>query len=178
MRTKAFFLTIAALALVAAGIGPANARAEETTRCTFAYVINLSPGLSTQPSSGTVTTNGSTGKMDCKGPVNGQPARGKGTIGIDGHYGFRDPDSCASGITGGGEGIGSTALMVPTKAGEQRMDDWYSLTYGKPSSRGVLSGTFEGGHYSGTFSIYPLKGDCLTSPLTQALVTGEALLKS
>jgi hypothetical protein len=177
MRTKAFFFTAAAFALLAAGIGPAGAQ-QETTRCTFVYVINLSPGLSAQPSTGTVTTNGRTGKMECKGLVNGQEARGKGAIGIDGHYGIKDADSCASGITGGGEGAGSTAMMIPTRAGDQTMDDWYTLTYGGPSSRGVMSGTFEGGRYSGTFSIYPLKGDCVSSPLTQALVTGEAILKS
>jgi hypothetical protein len=177
MRTKAFFFTTAALALLAAGIGPASA-GEGPTRCTFLYVIHLSPGLSALPSTGTVTTDGPTGKMECKGPVNGQQARGTGAIGIDGHYGVQDPDSCASGIIGGGEGAGTTAMMIPTRAGDQTMDDWYTLTYGGPSSRGVMSGTFEGGRYSGTFSIYPLKGDCVSSPLTQALVTGEAILKS
>lgn len=177
MRTRAFFFTATALTLLGYGIGPAEAG--NVTRCTFAYVVTLSPGLSVQPSSGTVTTNGSTGKMDCNGPVNGHQARRGGTIGIDGHYGIQDADSCASGIIGGGEGTGSTALMVPTGAGEQKMTDWYTLTYGgQPSGRGVVTGTFEGYHYSGTFSLYPLKGDCVTAPLTKALISGEAVLRS
>lgn len=176
MRTRALFLTATALTLLGFGIGPAEAG--DGTRCTFAYVVNLSPGLSYQPSSGTVTTNGPTGKMDCEGPVNGHEARGDGTIGLDGHYGTKDADSCASGIIGGGEGAGSAALMVPTSAGEQKMIDRYTLTYGQASGRGVVSGTFEGDRYSGTFSLYPLKGDCVTAPLTKALVTGEAVLRS
>jgi hypothetical protein len=175
MRTRALFLSFMALTLFGSGAGSAGAG--EGTRCTFAYAVTLSPGLSVQPSTGTVSTDGPTGKLDCDGPVNGREARGAGTIGIDGHYGLDGGDSCASGFAGGGDGAGSSTLTVPTRGEDQRVTDTYALTYGQPSSRGVISGTFHGDRYSGTFSLYPLEGDCVTSPITRALLTGEGVLR-
>jgi hypothetical protein len=168
--------TIATFTLLAWPAGTGLAGAREGTRCTFAYVITLSPGLSTEGSSGTVTTNGPTGKLDCDGPVNGRKPNGEGTIGISGNYGTTDSDSCTSGLVGGGEGAGSTTLAVPTRGGEQVVTDGYALTYGQTSSKGVVSGAFEGERYSGTFDLHPLEGDCVTRPITKVLVTGEGFL--
>lgn len=35
-----------------------------------------------------------------------------------------------------------------------------------PSKDGVMSGAFEGDHFSGRFGLRPLEGDCVNSPLT------------
>ena len=179
MRTRALCLTAMTLTLFGSLAGTAPASAYRETHCTFAYYISLSPGLSTQPSSGSLTVTdgrGSTG-IDCHGPVNGQHPTGNGTMSIDGNYGTEQADSCASGILGGGEAKGVNIITVPTSSGTQKVINNVTFTYGQPSSRGVVSGTFEGDHYSGTFGLWPTEGNCITRPITKAYITGEGVLR-
>lgn len=53
------------------------------------------------------------------------------------------------------------------------------MTYGELSTKGgVVSGTFTGDRFSGTFEFTPMEGDCFTSPITKVHVTGEGVLHS
>src|SRR5258706_9801284 len=84
-------LLVANLVLLLLGWGAvvrvAGAADESSTPCAFEADVSLSPGLSRSPSSGTFTTKGESGTLDCQGDVGGgQPATGRGTFGADGRY--------------------------------------------------------------------------------------------
>lgn len=50
--------------------------------------------------------------------------------------------------------------------------------YGEPSTTtgGVVSGRFKGERFDGRFDVMPTEGDCITSPITKAAITGETFL--
>src|SRR5581483_3829717 len=104
-----FGAVAAALTLAVVPVGPARSARPEAqappgptqTHCTFTSTIALAPGLSVVPSSGTFTSGGETGTVSCDGPVRGIVPTGPGTLGVEGRYGTRDPDTCF-----GGEGEG------------------------------------------------------------------------
>ena len=164
---------IIALALVS---GPAISTATAAsggTQCTWEFDVVASPGLSTNPSSGTVVTNGETGTSSCDGPVNGSKPTGPGKSGYDGRYGTKDPDTCQS----GGEGAGTFTITVPTSAGDQRISDAdNTYTYGGFKAGSPFSGEFKGSRMSGTFDVQPLDGDCASKPVTKFRVNGKITL--
>jgi len=127
--------------------------AENTMSCTAEADFTITPGLSTNPSSGTFTTGDKPGTLDCKGG-------GKGTIAFSGKYGTKDPDSCSS----GGEGI---ATDTYTFADGSKISDDIEFTYG-PFQGGALGGSYKGPKSSGTFEVTSIEGDCVTKPLTNA----------
>jgi hypothetical protein len=155
---------------------PTGASAEGQTTCKFAENTTISPGLSTQPGSGTFTVKG--GTMECTGSVNGQQVTGKGVEDQDGHYGVQHPNSCASAITGDGDGKGVINMTIPTSDRDQHVTSLFTLTFGGkvPTHGGLAAGEFKGDHFSGTFEFTPTEGDCVTKPLTKAHVTGEGVL--
>jgi hypothetical protein len=160
MRTKTWLLTVLALMTVALPIGDAGAARQ--MRCTFDVVVTVSPGLSASGSSGTFSSGGETGTVDCNGR--------QGTFGTDGRYGTKDPDSCSS----GGEGTGVHNITL----GSQQTASHFTFTYGELSTKGgVVSGKFDGDHFTGTFEFTPTEGDCFTQPMTEADVTGEGVLR-
>jgi hypothetical protein len=162
MPPKTWLLTILSLATVALPIGDAGAAGR--MRCTFELDVVVEPGLSASGSSGTFSSRGETGTIDCG-------KDGHGTIGTDGKYGVKDPDSCSS----GGEGTGVHNI---TLNGDQKTASHFTFTYGELSTKGgVVSGTFEGDHFTGTFEFTPTEGDCFTQPMTEADVTGEGVLR-
>src|SRR5207245_5635400 len=168
LRSRALLLTTMALTITGLPGGTASAGGpEKGTHCTFAYYLVLSPGLSIQPSSGDLVTTqgrGPTG-IDCDGPVNGHKPSGNGMMKVWGRYGTDHPESCASGLTGDGRSRAMSSIEVPTAGGLQKVMNRMSLSYGQPSSNGVVSGTFEGDHYSGTFGLWPVEGNCTTRPI-------------
>src|SRR2546428_13331990 len=85
--------------------------AKEGTRCKFEFEVVLSPGLWMSPNSGPHATR-DPGTLTCKGLVNGKQPTRAGTLGDEGRYGTKDPDSCS-----GGEGYGVDTLKVPTAGG-------------------------------------------------------------
>lgn len=165
---------IIALALMSGpGVATATATSGSGTHCTWQFDVVAAPGLSTNPSSGTVTTNGDTGTATCDGPVNGNKPTGPGTSGYDGHYGTKDPDTCQ----GGGEGAGTFTITIPTSAGDQRISDTdNTYTYGGFKGGSPFSGAFKGSHMSGTFEVQPLDGDCASKPVTKFRVNGKITL--
>lgn len=154
---------------------PSVQAASGPTVCTFAFDLVASPGLSTSPSSGTLTTNGQTGTISCNGPVNGRQPTGPGRTGIQGRYGTKGGDTCQSG--GGGDGV--NAITIPTSAGNQDITNTFTYTYGPLQSGGLFAGQFQGDRLSGTFESRPNGvATCATTPMTRFHVTGKGTLRS
>jgi hypothetical protein len=178
-RARGLLIAAVALTFFGATGGTVSAGTQSEAQCAFAADIVLSPGLSLQSSSGTMTTGGPTATEDCTGPVNGHDINGSAVFSGDYRYGTRHPDSCAAGLMGDGEGTGIEYRTYPTTGGEQRVTDRMTFHYGQPSTRGgVISGTFEGEHCSGTFELTPTEGDCVTRPITKAHVTGHEVFRT
>jgi hypothetical protein len=158
-------IALALLVLVAASAAPPRAavRAASPTACDFQADYTISPGLSTSPSSGTVTTNGDTGTITCSGPVNGKNPTGPGKIGVTGHYGTKSGETCQSG--GGGDFVAN--FSVPTSSGSEHVTVTGTFTYGGIQG-GLFNGQFQGDRMSGTFQVRPTQGDCVTAPMTKA----------
>jgi hypothetical protein len=175
MRTKALLIMVAAvapLAVLASPIGSGSAGAEGGTHCHIVKDDTLSPGLSVQPSTGTFTTP-TLGTLECHGPVNGKDPTGPGTVGEQGRYGTKDPDTCQ----GGGEGDGVFAMTIPVSGGVEKFSAAFTFTYGELSTRGgIVAGKFQGDGISGTFEVTPTEGDCVVRPITKIHVTDDFML--
>jgi hypothetical protein len=147
----AMFGAVAAASWVLPGMATPVAGQAQTT-CTGEHDFTLTPGLSNEPGSGSFTTGGETGTIDCQGE--------KGSWGFAGEYGTKDPDSCTS----GGEG---TVTHSVTWAGGENITEDGEFTYGALQS-GVFGGSFETPRMSGDFEVTPTEGDCVTAPITKA----------
>jgi len=81
-----------ALASVA---GPAQAAGDAPdTPCQAEIFVNLDPGVSLQPSSGSFASNGQDGHVACTGDIDGRHSVAGGTGGAVGRYGVDAPNSC------------------------------------------------------------------------------------
>ncbi|HEY3240485.1 MAG TPA: hypothetical protein VGL92_13020 [Acidimicrobiia bacterium] len=135
-------------------------RAEPSTVCTGREVFRVAPGLSMQPTTGTIKTAGEQGSEECSGPVEGQRPTGTIRTVHSAFYGYIDPDTC--------QGIEAKAYAdhsIPTAAGIVTFRNNFTASF-NPSKDGAMSGAFEGDHFSGRFTLRPLEGDCVNSPLT------------
>lgn len=168
-RIRIIVFAAALLALAAT----AQAQAQTAAACTFSTHVTLSPGVSTTPSTGTFTTGGQTGTIDCQGVIAGAMITGPGTVGYSGSYGtgLLGPDDCAQ-----GGGSGTFDYTIPTTAGA------YGVSGGFTFQRVALAGEFTGraegaGYFAGVFEFTPDEGqDCVNVPVTSASVTGQAVL--
>ncbi len=149
-RLACFGVVIAATWALPGMATPVAGQAERT--CTGEHDFTISPGLSNNPTSGTFTTDGETGTIDCQGE--------KGSWGFAGAYGTKDPDTCTSG------GEGTVTHSVTLASGEKITDDG-EFTYGALQN-GVFGGSFKTSRMSGDFEVTPTKGDCVTAPITKA----------
>jgi hypothetical protein len=169
-------ITAALMAFAGATIGsPATGavRAQAPTACTIVFDVVAAPGLTTSPSSGTITTNGETGTLNCNGPVNGKQPTGQGTSGIVGHYGTKGGDTCQS----GGAGDGVESFTVPTSSGKEHVTNTITFTYGGIQG-GLFTGQFQGDRMSGTFTARPGGvATCTTTPMTKFHVDGKGTLR-
>lgn len=160
MKSMLRYLTALVLLSTALTAAP-TAGAQQATECNTTAVLVFRPGLSETPSSGTY--NARDGREECNGPIQGAQPTGPITVDLDGRYGASDPDTCS----GGGEGWGVANHHVPTRDGTRTFRVIYTYKAGGISG-GLVSGTFDGDYFSGTFNFRPVKGDCVSSPLTQA----------
>jgi hypothetical protein len=135
--------------------------AQQGTECNATAILTFTPGLSETPTSGTHT--GRDGTEECNGPIQGEQPTGPVTVDFDGRYGTRDPDTCS----GGGEGWGVANHYVPTKDGTKTFRVIFTVKFGGIAGS-LVSGTFDGDYYSGSFTFRPLQGDCINSPVTKA----------
>jgi hypothetical protein len=133
---------------------PAGAE-QQGTDCRGKAIMTFTPGLSDTPSSG--THSGSEGKSDCNGPMATE---------WYGRYGTQDPDTCSK----GGEGWGVATQTAPSVKGPENFDAVFTFQY-LAISNGLISGSFQGDYFSGTFQLRPLEGDCVNSPVTKSELT-------
>jgi hypothetical protein len=147
--------------LVGTVVTAVPADAALATMCTGTDVIRVSPGLSmSTPSSGTLQSEGGHGTEECHGPVDGHQPTGSIKVVHSATYGYVDPDTC-----GALEAKAFAVHSVPTAEGEMEFTNHFTASF-KPLSDGVMAGSFKGDHFSGRFTLRPLEGDCITSPLT------------
>ena len=168
---KRSFLLIGAALLAVGAMPVGQARAAGGTPCTFEYDAVISPGLSSSPSSGSITSNGETGTITCNGPVNGKQPTGPGTFGVDARYGTKRGATCQS----GGEGEGALAFTIPTSSGAEHVTGHYTFTFGGLQN-GLVSAQFEGDRMSGTAEVTPRDGDCASKPMTKVHAKGKGTL--
>lgn len=135
--------------------------AQQPTECNTTTVLNFRPGLSETPGSGTY--NAREGTEECNGPIQGEQPTGPVSVDLDGRYGTSDPDTCSE----GGEAWGVAKHNVPTKDGTKTFTVIYTVKFGGISG-GLVSGTFNGDYFSGTFTFRPVQGDCISAPVTKA----------
>ena len=174
MRRVLVLTAILTVGLVAPPVGAPAGADEGGTPCAFEADVSLSPGLSRSPSSGTFTTKGESGTLDCQGDVGGgQPATGRGTFGADGRYGTGgNGDSCDSRA---GQGDGTAHLTVPVEGGTRHIDDPFRLTY-RVDGRSVV-GEITGQRFSATFDVTRSNGDCLWHSVTRIHIKGRGNLR-
>jgi hypothetical protein len=171
-KLKATALGIITLLGVAATANLPIARAAGGTPCTYEFDVVAAPGLTSTPSSGTISSNGETGTATCNGPVNGKQPSGPGKTGVDGHYGIKDGDTCQ----GGGEGDGVQVFTFPTSDGTEHIKNTFTYDYGAFKAGALISGTFTGDRVSGTFTAQPVDGDCASRPVTKFHVKAKGTL--
>jgi hypothetical protein len=143
--------TLALATSVALPAAPAGA-SETGPVCAGYDTVEISPGLSTEPSSGTINHVGPLGEENCYG---GDPDGYKptGPIRIE-HY-INYSGTCSDPVM-----KGYALHHIPTAEGVKTVRNDFTA--------GLFTG--QGSKFSGAFVVRDLKGDCVTAPLTYARV--------
>jgi hypothetical protein len=170
--TRRSSITVLALATLAAATllaaAPAQAASKTAAACASQFTATINPGFSPVPGSGTQTTNGQTGTIACVGKIAGRRITGPGTVGFDGTYA---EGTCASATV-----TGTVRATIPTKGGDQHLVG--ALTVQRTALIVRVHVQFQGIHYSGIGSVIPLQGNCLVTPLREALIVLTGTLSS
>lgn len=170
-RNSVLMMGVVVLLTAAMPANPARG-ASGGTPCNFEFEVFASPGLSTSPTSGTVSTQGEKGTMTCDGPVNGQRPTGPGSAGFEGRYGSQKAFSCHD----NGQGEGVLSVTLPRAGGSEHVTSNSTYTHGAYQDGRLFSGTVRGERFSGTFEARPTEGDCVSTPITRFRVTGQGTL--
>jgi hypothetical protein len=158
-----------AVAATCALIGASSAQAAAATSavCTPRISVAIDPGFRVRPGSGTLTSHGETGSIVCTGRIGGHRVTGAGTVGLDETYVRGD---CLAHV-----GTGTVRISVPTTAGIKH------LTGAATSRRTALGlraeARFPGARFTGVGVAIPTKGDCVLTPLRQALIAVTGRLR-
>lgn len=144
-----------ALARPAGAIHPTDPATQSTT-CDLTAIGTFKPGLGLLKHTQKITLSGSL--TSCVGGgVTGASGKGKGSGSL----------SCTS-------GSGTAKVQLTWDNSQQSL---LSLTVDVSSgtlSGQVIKGLFAGEQVTGSGTLTPIKGNCLTSPVTKAQVTGTA----
>jgi hypothetical protein len=163
-------LRLGALATLAAGalLGTTSAQASGTTSavCSPQLSVTINPGFRVAPSSGTISSGGETGSLICSGDIEGHRVTGPGTVGLDETYASGD---CLSHVA-----TGTVRVSVPTTAGVVHLVG--AATSHRTALALVAEAQFPGASYSGVGVALPTQGDCVLTPMRQALLTVSGLL--
>jgi hypothetical protein len=158
-----------ALASVA---GPARAADDAPdTPCQAQITVNLDPGVSLQPSSGTFASNGQDGQVACSGPINGRSTAAGGSGGAVGKYGVDSPNSCSQ-LTG--KTVFTITASLPSGTGPITFKDTVTGEYGPLQNNWFFGGSFKGPHSYGTFKFTPVDSDCVVRPVKKLFVNAQA----
>lgn len=161
---------IAALAALAAAAPSAAADGQTTgatsALCTSRLTATITPGFTTTPSTGTLTTHGQTGVISCVGKLRGHRITGPGSLGVNQtHTGA----TCQAAI-----GTGTVRVTIPTTSGMSHMVGALSV-----QRRGLLVHVevrFPGARLRESGVAIPKDGDCLATPLRQTMVVLTGVL--
>ncbi len=157
----------AMLTVALTGVGGSAAQAAgdpADTPCTAELTVDLDPGVSLQPSSGSFHTQGQDGSLTCSGPVDGQTPVAGGKGGAVGRYGIDAPNSCSK-LDGKLEFTITASL--PTEHGQINFTDHGTGEYGPGEGSWFFGGSFKGQKTYGTYKLTPVGGDCLVRPVRQ-----------
>jgi hypothetical protein len=148
LRISASLAVVALAASVALPVTPARA-SEPGPMCVGYDVLEVSPGLSAVPTSGTVNHVGPLGQETCYG---GDPLgyKATGPIGIE-HY-ITYSGTCADPVL-----KGYALHHIPTAEGVKTIRNDFTAGLG----------AFQGRKFSGTYAVREMKGDCVGAPLTR-----------
>lgn len=107
--------------------------------------------------------------MSCDGPVRGIVPTGPGTLGVEGRYGTKRPDTCF-----GGEGEGRFSFTFPTATGVGKRSNVFTFSF---SLVGLSRSGFSGDGFGGGFDdVEPQEGDCVVHPITKLVVKGHGTI--
>jgi hypothetical protein len=163
-------LRLGVVATLAAGalVGASSAQASDATSavCSPQLSVTISPGFRVAPSAGTISSGGETGSLICTGDVDGHRITGPGTVGLDESYARGD---CLSHT-----GVGTVRVSIPTTAGVVHLAG--AATSRRTALALVADAQFPGASFSGAGVAIPTQGDCVLSPMRQALLTVSGML--
>jgi hypothetical protein len=164
---------------------PATARAATGgASCLLTSTVYLSPGESLTPLKGKFTsihpkTRKSTAVLsNCVGSIGGRALdpSNTGTAMYSGIYGTagdiataQKGDTCA-----GGSGYGTFVYSFPVTGGFLRYRNGFNFT--RPGSLVIAQALPNAQVFAATLLFTPTKGDCVTTPVTEATVSGELSL--
>jgi len=139
--------------------------------CTWTGRATFSPGLTFTPQRGTLQFDGRSGSIDCRGTIQGVEVTGPGTLGLQGEYGLGPlSEAFGGGACHEGGARFVFAITVPTQQGP------LELTTPADAEHIGPVGQYQGPSFSGILRFSPARGDCLNSPATELVVSGQGVL--
>ena len=147
-RVSFALVVLAVGATVALPAAPASA-SEAGPVCVGYDTLEISPGLSNEPTNGTVNHIGPLGQENCYGgdPLGYKPT---GPIGIE-HY-ISYSGTCSNPVL-----KGYALHHIPTADGMKTIRNDFTAGLG----------AFQGRKFSGTYVVRDTEGDCMSAPLTK-----------
>jgi hypothetical protein len=135
--------------------------------CTFLFPITFSPGLTLQTATGTYGTNGETGSGICVGRANGYDIRGGATFGFQGAF---TNATCLNDVVVSGVYFYS----LQTDAGPAHFTG--SFTDVRVGLVALIDARQPGSQIKAIGVPVPTKGDCINTPVTEAIGSVTAVL--
>jgi hypothetical protein len=173
MRTRRLLSAILG-GILAGSLGPvglARADGPSAAICAWTGRATFSPGLTLTPQHGTLQFEERSGSIDCQGTVRGAEVTGPGTLGLQGEYGL---GPLAEAFGGGACHEGGAqfvfAITLPTKRGPVELSTTANAEHVGPI------GQYQGPSFSGVLRFSPATGDCLNSPATELVMSGQGIL--
>lgn len=151
---KAF---VVAAAVAAFAVAPAQA--QEVSVCTLEADVEITPGVSLTPHTGTFRTP-QPGTITCTGAL-----EGSGSLAFEGHTGtLAGGENCAFDIQGGG--------TLGFNIGNRLVGGTFEFS--RTGVVGFFVATTDAGSMLGIFQFAAAEGqDCVNTPITRAHVTGQ-----
>jgi hypothetical protein len=168
-RNKSALLMVATLTIALSAM-PTNALAQSPAgtraECSLSFPAHISPGLGMTPNSGAFHSAGETGSIDCVGRIHGHTVTGPGSFGFDGTL---TDSSCLA-----HKGSGTSFFTVPTDAGPVHISGG-GFTITGIGVFGNVEATHTDVRFIGSYILLPVKGNCVTAPVTEGrvLMTGS-----
>jgi hypothetical protein len=162
IRFRLCSAVLAAVLIAALSAPGAEAAPATSATCTGILTVNLTPGFTPIPNSGSGTSGGQTGTMTCLGSLDGHRITGAGTFGVQETY--TTGAACLTDTSGG-----QVSATFPTTGGPVTIVG--ALHAHRMALVEFIEIAFPQSQFSGVAIIVPTQGDCLTAPLTQALVS-------